>query len=80
MTKADPYNDLKICHKAGLISPSGDVSPLCAKTPRKINLTRERWTTTAGFVTCKKCERLMKARSVDAGLGGSERQADKEPR
>jgi len=75
MTRADPYSDLKICHKAKMVSPNGDVSPLCAKKPRKINLAKERWTLIDDCVTCKRCKRLMKARSGDAVLGGGERRA-----
>lgn len=40
---------------AKLVSNRGDVSPLCADRPRKLNLERELWTFEAAAVTCKKC-------------------------
>lgn len=46
---------LKIVHKGKLMSPEGHVSPLCAKTPRKINLAKENWTVVDRCVTCKQC-------------------------
>lgn len=51
----DPYHDRKPYHMANLFSDHGDVSPLCAPRPRKLNLKRERWTTSAEAVTCRKC-------------------------
>ncbi|KKN77613.1 hypothetical protein LCGC14_0358880 [marine sediment metagenome] len=55
MSKDDPYGDIKIYHKANLIAPDGSVSPLCAKTPRKLNLKKDVWTLDDASVTCKKC-------------------------
>lgn len=46
----------KIVHRAKLISPDGDVSPLCAKTHRRINLAKASWTIVDRFVTCQKCK------------------------
>jgi hypothetical protein len=54
----NPYHDRKKYHMAKLIGDGG-VSPLCAKTPRKINLHRESWTTHKKMVTCKQCLALM---------------------
>jgi hypothetical protein len=45
----------KIYHRAKLISNNGDVSPLCAKIPRKLNLVKELWTNRDEAVTCHKC-------------------------
>ena len=56
----DPYNDIKVYHKAKLIARDGGVSPLCAKTPRKLNLNKELWTTSDDAVTCKKCLKILK--------------------
>ena len=50
----------KKIHRAKLISEAGDVSPLCAKTPKPINLKKESWTNRDEAVTCKKCLELMK--------------------
>jgi hypothetical protein len=55
----DPYHDKKPVHLAKMISNNGDVSPLCAKKPRKINLKTETWTNRAEAVTCKKCLLLL---------------------
>ncbi len=46
---------MRIVHKAKLISPEGDVSPVCAGNPRKVNMKKESWTTDSKAVTCKKC-------------------------
>lgn len=56
----DPYNDRKKYHMAALMSNKGDVSPLCGKKPRKLNLKKELWTLEEGAVTCKKCLELLK--------------------
>ena len=55
----DPYHDKKPIHRAKLISPEGDVSPLCATIPRKINLKVETWTNRDVAVTCKNCLRII---------------------
>jgi hypothetical protein len=51
----DPYHDDKVYHKAALMKPQGQVSPVCAKKPRALNLNRELWTLRWEAVTCKKC-------------------------
>ncbi len=56
----DPYNDRKVYHLGDLWSEGGDVSPLCAEEPRKIDLRRELWTIVENAVTCKKCLAKMK--------------------
>ena len=53
--KDDPYNDIKIYHKANKRSQTGGVSALCFKTPRSINMNRATWTFRDEAVTCKKC-------------------------
>lgn len=55
MQKDDPFYDNKIYHRAKLIAPDGSVSPLCAKTPKAIDLTKELWTARDDAVTCLKC-------------------------
>lgn len=47
---------MRIIHKAKLVSPEGDVSPLCAVKPRKLNLNKESWTMESALVTCEKCK------------------------
>lgn len=47
---------MKVIHKAKLISQNGDVSPLCAVKPRKLDLKKESWTTDLTAVTCEKCK------------------------
>ena len=42
-------------HLARLIGPKGEISPWCAKTPRKLNLKTELWTIRMDAVTCAKC-------------------------
>ena len=58
----DPYHDIKVYHMANLFSSDGDVSPLCASKPRKINLKRELWTLRKEAGTCERCKaKLAKA-------------------
>ena len=59
----NPY--AKIYHRAELISNNGDVSPLCAKTPHKINLAKELWTNRDEAVTCPKCLRIINSKKID---------------
>jgi len=49
----------RLIHKAKLVSPDGDVSPLCASIPRALNLRIESWTTDNSAVTCKNCKSKM---------------------
>jgi len=58
----DPYHDIKPYHFAGKIRADGAVSPLCAKTPRALNLRRESWTLIKSAVTCKRCIAALKLR------------------
>jgi len=50
----------KIVHRAKLISPDGDVSPLCAKKPKPIDLSRAIWTIIDEAVTCPRCRKAIK--------------------
>lgn len=45
----------RVYHMAALVSDKGDISPVCAKTVRKLNLAKELWTLRWEAVTCKKC-------------------------
>ena len=53
MKTRNPYE--KPVHMAKMISAHGDVSPLCAKRPKAINLKTDLWTTCKDAVTCPKC-------------------------
>jgi hypothetical protein len=50
---------VKPIHMAKMMNDNGDVSPLCAKKPRKINLKKETWTIRAEAVTCSKCRKKL---------------------
>ncbi len=52
----------RIVHRAKLINERGGVSPLCARTPRAINLKRATWVLRDEAVTCPRCLSLMGAR------------------
>ena len=54
-TKNYPYHDDKKYHMADMVAPNGNVSALCFKRPRAINLDVALWTTNPHAVTCKKC-------------------------
>lgn len=55
----DPYR--KPYHMAAKINDRGGVSPLCASTPRALDLSWERWTIRKEAVTCRKCRQLLEA-------------------
>ena len=50
-----PPPAVKPVHMAKMVNDKGDVSPLCAARPRRINLKVATWTNRAEAVTCKKC-------------------------
>lgn len=58
-----PATTTKVIHFARYISPDGDISPWCAKTPRKINLRKESWTNRKEASNCDLCI----ARSMEVG-------------
>lgn len=51
---------VKVIHRAKHIREDGAVSPLCAKIPRAIDLSRATWSNRDEAVTCPKCLELMK--------------------
>jgi hypothetical protein len=59
MTGAAPR--VKPVHMAKLVSPEGDISPLCAKAPRAIDLRKATWTNRPEAVTCRRCKSLLKS-------------------
>lgn len=58
---SDPYHDRKPIHLAKHMAPDGGVSPLCAKTPRALNLKVATWTLDRNAVTCPRCKKLLPA-------------------
>ena len=50
---------MKLTHLADKMSADGRVSPLCAPTPRAIDLNRATWTIISDAVTCPKCLKIM---------------------
>lgn len=51
-------------HRAKLAGPNGEISPLCAKKPRAIDMSvasNETWTVIDDDVTCPACIRKLKA-------------------
>jgi hypothetical protein len=50
---------VKVYHKAKMVAPDGSVSPLCAGTPRALDLSKELWTLRDDAVTCKKCLAML---------------------
>lgn len=51
----------KPVHMAKHIRQDGAVSPLCAKTPRALNLAKAVWTIRPEAVTCKKCSAILRS-------------------
>lgn len=64
----------RIYHRAHLTSSKGDVSPLCADRPRKINVkggSGETWTLRDEAVTCPQCIERIRARTLASSGGGT---------
>lgn len=59
----------KPVHRAKHLGPSGQVSPLCAKTLRALDLTRATWTLRDDAVTCPRC---LAALAAAPARGGTE--------
>lgn len=61
----DPYYDRKVYHFAAKFAANGDVSALCYKTPKRINLERgQSWTNRPEAVTCSRCRRRLRRNEV----------------
>lgn len=61
----------RIYHMGYQVSNKGDVSPLCASVPRRINMAAnsgETWTTDPKAVDCPQCLAKMNEGSVVASL------------
>lgn len=57
--KDDPYYDHKVYHIASKMNDAGEVSALCYKRPRAINLKRgQSWTLVPETATCPRCRKL----------------------
>lgn len=54
----------KISHRAKIISPNGEVFPLCDKAHKIIDLSKESWTLRDNEVTCKKCLDILKPKTL----------------
>lgn len=50
---------MKTYHMAKAVTENGDVSALCYKHPRAINLRLTSWTIRPDAVTCPKCKKAM---------------------
>ncbi len=64
MRNKDPYHDDKKYHMADKVGPNGEISALCFKRPRAINLDVALWTLRPEAVTCETCLRLIRVSSV----------------
>jgi hypothetical protein len=58
------FNKEKVIHRASLVNKKGDVSSLCYKHPRAINLKQASWTNRDDAVTCPKCITLLATRDI----------------
>ena len=56
----DPYRDRKKYHMGRYWNPRGEVSALCFKRPRPIDLKVALWTIRWDAVTCRACLRKRK--------------------
>ena len=54
-----PEERPKPYHRANELSSSGEVSALCFKQPRAIDLSKSLWTIRDEAVTCPKCLKLI---------------------
>jgi hypothetical protein len=51
----------KIYHRAAKVRANGDVSALCFKRPRRIDLAKASWTNRDEAVTCPRCLAAIRA-------------------
>lgn len=58
----------KIYHMAAKMNDAGDVSALCFKRPRKIDLRRSTWTIRPVAVTCPRCRKLLPALALRSAV------------
>lgn len=54
----------RVYHRAHLIDDEGNVSALCFKKPRAIDMRLATWTNRDEAVTCKKCKACIIARGA----------------
>jgi len=52
-------------HRAKLIGPNGEVSPLCANEPKALDLSKGMWTISDKAVTCRACLRAIDAAKAE---------------
>lgn len=57
-----PLPPTRMRHRGDKISEQGDVSALCFKRPRAIDMQRASWALSDWGVTCPKCLRVIEAR------------------
>jgi hypothetical protein len=60
-------------HKAKHLRPDGAVSPLCARTPRAIDLKRATWTLHNDAVTCSRCLAVLHRPRPPSTLNAADR-------
>ena len=56
----------RVYHMADKMDGNGNVSAMCFKSPRPINLNVAWWTTAPEAVTCSKCKRAMRGKEQGA--------------
>ena len=61
-----PLPPTRMRHRGDKISEQGDVSALCFKRPRAIDMQRASWVLSDSGVTCAKCLRVIRARKGGA--------------
>lgn len=69
----DRYPHEKVRHMAGKINEAGQVSALCSDPPRPIRLSVAGWVMQERFVSCKKCLKLLAAKSTSQQLNQTEK-------
>ena len=55
---------MKIYHRADKMDPDGNVSALCFKRPKAIDLSKASWTIRDEAVTCPKCRKIIQERTA----------------
>jgi hypothetical protein len=56
----------KVYHRASLVNENGDMSALCFKSPRAIDLSKATWTIRDDAVTCPKCRAAIRRKAKAA--------------
>ena len=59
-------SNVRRVHYGDKVAPNGGISPLCANTPRRIDMKHSTWTRVTTYVTCPRCKKMLAERKEAA--------------